>query len=138
MKLTKVKNWIFNGLATRHPVKLVVGLVLGAVILSGTALYFGPNQFQEERGTTPGGVTSNELTGDDFRIMEEQRAADRQEDLRFMIQYWNELKKDAATSSTSDNQVKSPLRIMEEQQAADRQEDLRDMIQYWNQLKETQ
>jgi gas vesicle protein len=138
MKLTKVKNWIFNGLATRHPVKLVVGLVLGAVILSGTALYFGPNQFQEERDTTPGGVTSNELTRDDFRIMEEQRAADRQEDLRFMIQYWNELKKDAATSSTSDNQFKSPLRIMEEQRAADRQEDLRFMIQYWNQLKETQ
>ena len=35
-----------------------------------------------------------------FRIMEEQRAAERQEDLRFMIQYWNELKKNEATNST--------------------------------------
>ena len=100
MKLTKVKNWIFNGLATRHPVKLVVGLVLGTVVLSGTGLYFGPNQFQEERSPIAGGVTSNELTGNDFRIMEEQRAADHREDLRDMIQYWNQLKKDEATSST--------------------------------------
>jgi hypothetical protein len=46
------------------------------------------------------GTNSNELTGNDFRIMEEQRAADRQDDLRFMIQYWNELKKDEATNST--------------------------------------
>ncbi len=28
-----------------------------------------------------------------FRIMEEQRAADRQEDLKDMIRYWNQLKK---------------------------------------------
>jgi hypothetical protein len=45
-------------------------------------------------------TASNELTGNDFRIMEEQRAADRQDDLRDMIQYWNELKKDEATNST--------------------------------------
>jgi hypothetical protein len=57
-EMAKVKNWIFNDLATRHPVKLVVGLVLGAVVLSGTALYFGPNQFQEERSPVPGGIAS--------------------------------------------------------------------------------
>jgi hypothetical protein len=34
-------------------------------------------------------------------IMEEQRAADRQADLQDMIQYWNQLKKDEATCSTS-------------------------------------
>ena len=45
-------------------------------------------------------TASNELTGNDFRIMEEQRAADRQDDLRDMIQYWNELKEDEVTNST--------------------------------------
>jgi hypothetical protein len=48
-------------------------------------------------------TASNELTGNDFRIMEEQRAADRQDDLRDMIQYWNELKEDEATNSTLNN-----------------------------------
>jgi hypothetical protein len=32
-------------------------------------------------------------TQSSFRIMEEQRAADRQEDLKDMIRYWNQLKK---------------------------------------------
>jgi hypothetical protein len=45
-------------------------------------------------------TASNELAGNDFRIMEEQRAADRQDDLRDMIQYWNELKEDEVTNST--------------------------------------
>jgi hypothetical protein len=81
-------------------------------------------------------TASNELTRNDFRIMEEQRAADRQDDLRDMIQYWNELKKDEATSSTSDTQVKDPILIMEELREADRRDDERFMIQYWNELKE--
>jgi hypothetical protein len=104
-EMAKVKNWRFNDLATRHLVKLVVGLVLGAVVLSGTALYFGPNQFQEEHSPVPDGIASNKLTGNDFRIMEEQRAADRQEDLRDMIQYWNQLKKDEAASPSSSRQI---------------------------------
>jgi hypothetical protein len=45
-------------------------------------------------------TASNELAGNDFRIMEEQRAADRRDDERFMIQYWNELKEDEVTNST--------------------------------------
>jgi hypothetical protein len=42
--------------------------------------------------------------------MEEQRAADRQDDLRDMIQYWNELKKDEATNSTLNDQDKEMVR----------------------------
>jgi hypothetical protein len=40
-----------------------------------------------------GATSLNELTGSTFRIREEQRAAGRQEDLRDMIRYWNQLKK---------------------------------------------
>jgi hypothetical protein len=87
--------------ATRYPVKLAVGLVLGAVVLSGTAVYFGPSYFQEKRSPVPGSISFNELTGDTFRIREEQRAADRQDDLQDMIRYWNQLKADGPTQGSA-------------------------------------
>jgi hypothetical protein len=40
-----------------------------------------------------GSSSPTSQTQSSFRIMEEQRAADRQEDLKDMIRYWNQLKK---------------------------------------------
>jgi hypothetical protein len=51
---------------------------------------FTEGQIQDARRS----ITSNELSGDTFRIREEQRTADRQADLQDMLRYWNQLKQD--------------------------------------------
>jgi hypothetical protein len=73
-EMTKGKNWIFSGLTTHHLTKLVVGLVLGVVVLSGTVLYFGPNRFQEERSPVPGSITieSSPLSNREIKRLESQ------------------------------------------------------------------
>lgn len=111
-EMTKVKQRLSEGVIARGPVKLLGGLVAGALILTGTGLYFGPAQFHDEHSPVegvapekisitvqnryPGGISASELSRNTFRIREEQRAADRQDDLRDMIQYWNQLKQSAA------------------------------------------
>ena len=147
-EITKVKDWVFDGLATRRSVKLVAGLVLGAVMLSGTAVYFGPDHFPGKLGPIPGNISSNELSGNTFRIREEQRAADRQDDLRDMVRYWNQLERDAEVDATvksndmdafrvvSVNESSGEtLRMREQQRQADHQEDFQFMVHYWNQLE---
>jgi hypothetical protein len=96
-EITRMKTWISASLAARYPARLAVGLVVGATVLSGTAVYFGPDHFQEERSPVPASITSNESTRDTFRTREELRAADRQDDLRDMVQFWNQLEADGST-----------------------------------------
>jgi YVTN family beta-propeller protein len=149
-EITKVKDWVFDGLATRRSVKLVAGLVLGAVMLSGTAVYFGPDLFPGKLGPIPGDISSNELSGNTFRIREEQRVADRQEDFKFMLRYWNQLERDTKVDTTVKSNDMDALSIVpvnessgetflirEEQRATDRADYLKDMIQYWNQLQQS-
>ena len=57
-----------------------------------------------------GGIPISELNGNTFHIREEQRAADRQNDLRDMIQYWNQLKQSAVGSPTLNDQDKETVR----------------------------
>ncbi len=48
MGVTKIKKmWQSTGLATQHPVKLLAGLALGALLMTGTALHFTPNSVDE-------------------------------------------------------------------------------------------
>jgi hypothetical protein len=54
--MIKLKGWLFEGIVTRAPVKLLGGLAAGAFILTGTTLYFGPTQFHDEH--SPMGVDS--------------------------------------------------------------------------------
>jgi hypothetical protein len=49
----------------------------------------------------PADAGPGDLSEGSFRIREEQRAADRQDDLRDMTRYWDQLKRDAASGSTS-------------------------------------
>jgi hypothetical protein len=46
-QITKIKVRISRGLAIQHPVKLLGVLTLGAMVMAGTALYFGPNSANE-------------------------------------------------------------------------------------------
>ena len=39
-KMTKVKKLLFTGIATQHPVKLLFGLALGALLVAGMGLSF--------------------------------------------------------------------------------------------------
>ena len=135
-EMPRVKRWLSGGSIKKGTVKLLGGLAVGAVILAGTALYFGPNQFHEEdspigadstlpdtdyyrdpdwrerqvaRGEIPRPannpstaiISSNEIDENFSRIQEEGRAADRQDDLRDMTRYWDQLKGDVASGSTS-------------------------------------
>jgi len=136
-QMTKLKNRTFNGLAARRPVKLAAAVVAGAVILSGTAVNFLPDHFQEERLPVPDITASDRLSTNFSRLRAEGREADRQDDLKDMIQYWNQLKQAGSNSAGLENRVNNAMQIMEEQRAADRQDELKDMIQYWNQLKQS-
>jgi hypothetical protein len=49
----------------------------------------------------PADAGPGDLSEGSFRIREEQRAADRQDDLRDMTRYWDQLKWDATSGSTS-------------------------------------
>ena len=135
-EVTKVRHRSSENVLRSGPVKLLGGLAVGAVILAGTALYFGPNQFHgkdssigvdsalpktayyqdpdwREREAAEGevsraahnpstaAISSNEIAENFSRIREEGRQADRQDDLRDMTRYWDQLKRDAASGSTS-------------------------------------
>ena len=76
-QVTKIKAAISKGLATQHPVKLVAGLGLGAVLMAGTALHFVPN--------------SNNESGSAFSS-DQQRAAERREEAQSIISWLNHSK----------------------------------------------
>jgi uncharacterized protein YkwD len=73
------------------------GLVLGALMIAAAGIYFGATSSgagddPSSRGNQLSIAAPSSQTQSSFRIMEEQRAADRQEDLKDMIRYWNQLK----------------------------------------------
>src|SRR5918992_6196965 len=76
-QVTKIKAAVSKGLATQHPVKLVAGLGLGAVLMAGTALHFVPN--------------SNNESGSAFSS-DQQRAAERREEAQSIISWLNHSK----------------------------------------------
>jgi len=116
-KVTRAKMAMSRGLATQRPVKLVGILVLGALFMAGTAVQFAPGSNSEsvinpsvgniEAGPTPNGIDPlgafrmDESSGATHRLREELRTADRREDFQEMVRYWNQLKRDAASGSTS-------------------------------------
>ena len=43
LQMTKVKRWLSTGIATQHPVKLLFGMALGALLVAGMGLSFRSN-----------------------------------------------------------------------------------------------
>ncbi len=61
MQIKKAKTSISKGLATQRPAKILIGLALGAVLLTATAMHLAPG-YTSEAGSSPS--------------MDQQRAAD--------------------------------------------------------------
>lgn len=131
-QITKVRRVITWGMATRHPVKLVGILALGALLTAGTAVHFAPesdsgpvNRSSVEKVQESPGFTDvesvevsriNESSGETLRIREQLRAADRQEDYQEMVRYWDRLKRDAevgAPAKAPANNVDTEYRFMD-------------------------
>ena len=63
--MTRKMSRAYSLMTSRRPVKLVMGLVAGAVVLLGMGLYFGPAQWQGDSQNTvqQQRLERNELTG---------------------------------------------------------------------------
>jgi hypothetical protein len=101
-QVTKIKAAISKGLATQHPVKLVAGLGLGAVLMAGTALHFVPN--------------SNNESGSAFSS-DQQRAAERREEAQNIISWLLNHSKPASPSYEEQRAADSLQERLDIQQA---------------------
>jgi hypothetical protein len=115
--VAKIRMIVSRSLATQHPVKLVGILGLGAVLMAGSAVQLVPKSDEGQVNSplvegvtvlpksmevnTDNVVRVNESSGETFRLREQLRSADRQEDYHEMLRYWNQLKRNTESGTAA-------------------------------------